>query len=496
MGQGRQLRLLLLLLLAGLVPFLESCATVPHAQGQNRAGPIRHATGFPAYYIAFEEHRYADAHQEVVTAARERLFDVEARNHVFYNVLAGSAALYAGNLKAADEHFARGTHVVDSTIGQGLGVVSTAMWESARYFRGEAYERMALYLYRGIIHFQAGNMGNARASFQNALRVDLSASEPDFQEDNALAWYMLALTYVNLGELDNARIAVGKAHEEFPHNPCFDFERIQQDNLVILLETGEGPFKRKDRRNESMSRILSREGPARNADVYINTYHVGQTYLALDNYYQAVTHGLRGRHLVQAAKGGIQNIVDNPAVGFLLGHADIRSWRFLPHAQWVHCSYLDPGAHHVTMVFESPGEDLRAYRETHHFVPVPAEGQGLLFLRNQPGVNHAKPNLPGAMVNCVEATCPPDAQPFLLGGNDYSPPTPENVVRWQGAGHFEGLSLMEIHRAYRDQGYQWWPNELPCNCQCRETPHAALGGTCLETPLPGTDLNERVHLGR
>ena len=103
---------------------------------------------------------------------------------------------------------------------------------------------------------------------------------------------------------------------------------------------------------------------------------------------------------------------------------------------------------------------------------------------------------PPAMVNCVEQSCPKSAKPFILGGNDYSPPTIPNVSRWQRQGYFADKSLDQVQGLYRQRGYDWYEDQIPCNCLCRGTAHAALGGRCLEAPMPGTPEYEAVHLGR
>lgn len=100
------------------------------------------------------------------------------------------------------------------------------------------------------------------------------------------------------------------------------------------------------------------------------------------------------------------------------------------------------------------------------------------------------------MVNCLEATCPDDALPLILGGRDYSPPTLTNIARWQRNGHFDGQSFQAIQASYRERGYEWYQDELPCNCRCRNSQHAAFGGYCLEILLPATPEYEALHSGQ
>ena len=107
----------------------------------------------------------------------------------------------------------------------------------------------------------------------------------------------------------------------------------------------------------------------------------------------------------------------------------------------------------------------------------------------------AKEATPPAFSNCFNAVCPGDAKPLVLGGNDYSPPTLENISRWQKAGYFAGEAYDVIQQTYRQKGYLWTEDGLPCNCLCLGTPHAAIGGKCLDPPVPGTREYEVVLFG-
>ena len=90
------------------------------------------------------------------------------------------------------------------------------------------------------------------------------------------------------------------------------------------------------------------------------------------------------------------------------------------------------------------------------------------------------------LTKCFGALCPANAKPVVLGGQDYSPPTLANVARWQRAGHFKGKSVADIKKAFTEAGYKWNEGKYPCNCRCVGTPHALLGGKCLEELLPAT----------
>ena len=124
---------------------------------------------------------------------------------------------------------------------------------------------------------------------------------------------------------------------------------------------------------------------------------------------------------------------------------------------------------------------------------------GLLFLGACPPpvqTYSQKARRPPAQVNCVTSSCTATAKPFVLGGRDFSPPTLANIARWQAAGFFADQPYDQIQADYRAKGYDWYEDDLRCNCLCRGSAHAAFGGRCLEEPVPGTAMYEAVLLGK
>ena len=99
------------------------------------------------------------------------------------------------------------------------------------------------------------------------------------------------------------------------------------------------------------------------------------------------------------------------------------------------------------------------------------------------------------MKACFDELCDEFSKPVVLGGKDFSAPSIENIGRWQRAGLFAGEDYLAIQETYRRAGYVWNTDRLPCNCECLNSAHAALGGKCLDPPLPGTKLYEKVVWG-
>jgi len=356
--------------------------------------------------------------------------DIDDSEFVLYNMRLGTCALYAGNLSKADTYLGRATDVIDSSVGAGRGVVSVALWESAKYFKGETYERSALYYYRGIANFLGGKYDRARASFNKALLTDKQAVSEEAREDLAIAYYMLARSYLSEGETQNAQMAIAKGSKVAPGNAFFDFSKLTEDNMFLLVETGQGPYLAKGKHEDKY--LMKRPLAAQAADVYVDGRRIGRTAVASSWSHQAATEGATGKDTLQSVKSTTWAIADClsdicPAfacVSLLCAvstHADTRAWRFIPDAVWVFSAKVPPGVHTVTLRYpyyekqleiygdnpnhtramdlygESPrlvevavqeGE-LVGYAETHYHISIPKSGSQTLLLRGGLG-KHAE----------------------------------------------------------------------------------------------------------
>ncbi len=348
------------------------------------------------YISAFYEYEFEDSRKLIIQQAGKEIEDIEDGNYVFWNMAACSAVFYSGNYKTADLYCGRATSVVDTSIGAGRGVVSLLSWESAKYFKGEQYERMALYYLRGLLNFLGGDYDKARASFNNALLVDKASNDPKYQEDNAAVFYMLAHTYKRLGNDDNARIALEKAIRANPKNPFLSKERFNRDNLILLIETGKGPIKVRDNYIPTIAHLTARPDPFSTVYVFIDGRKTKESSAELVNYfYQGKTQGVKGREAVQAVKGVAARVADELFCGGLArtvaGEADIRTWHFLPHNVLLFSTHVTPGLHTITLKFmNEKGEELVGYQQTHYYISVPQEGARFVLLRS--GLCfHAKP---------------------------------------------------------------------------------------------------------
>lgn len=96
---------------------------------------------------------------------------------------------------------------------------------------------------------------------------------------------------------------------------------------------------------------------------------------------------------------------------------------------------------------------------------------------------------------CFNELCDPKERPHMMKGRDVSPPTQENVARWQAAGFFRRQSLEQVQTTFKEKGYRWNDGKFPCNCECVGSRHVAEGGMCIEAPVRGTRLYQSVVVG-
>lgn len=162
---------------------------------------------------------FVKEHMEAGVIALE-LGEHEAAARSFDLVLNGITAVYADNERAAQ---------------------ARSLWyeEGQKDFKGEPYERVMAFYYRGLLDLYAGDYENARASFKSGLLQDAFAEEKQNQADVALLIFLQGWASHLLGDDQLAEAAFDEVKSLRP-----DFEPpAADDNTLILVETGRGPRK-------------------------------------------------------------------------------------------------------------------------------------------------------------------------------------------------------------------------------------------------------------
>ena len=240
-----------------------------------------------------------------------------AQHRVLVQMAAGRAAFVRGDWAMAEALFADAQQEVETIYADNPKAQAARRLfvpESTKDFKGDPYERAMLGIYLGLIDLSRGEFDNARAGFRFAqLQDTLSASE-DYQDDMALAQYLVGWTYWCEGSTQSAAEEFARARQLRPSlvPPGPD------DRLLLLAEVGAAPVKfragtygevQMQRRGEPtplqqvVFRIQGAEGPAQ----------MLPAVLAEDVYFQASTRGGAAVDGIRAGKASFRKGADGVA---------------------------------------------------------------------------------------------------------------------------------------------------------------------------------------
>ena len=256
--------------------------------------------------------------------------------------------------------------------------------EQEKWFKGENYERSALYLYRGLLYLQAGDYGNAAACAKRCQLEDISSHEQDQGDWYSAEWL---LAYASLLQADpaTAKDALARAANFYskqgvvpPPDPSW--------NLLIVGEAGQAPIK--IRRGEYGEELVILEGGCKTVRVAVTAAAppASPPVAAAENlYFQASTRGdrkvdhiLAGKAVFKSATdiGGDAAIVAGAGtaatsrsetqslvgLGLIVGgivskavsgaskpEADIRTWDNLPHSLFLTGLHVPAGPVKITV---------------------------------------------------------------------------------------------------------------------------------------------------
>jgi tetratricopeptide (TPR) repeat protein len=308
------------------------------------------------------------------------------RNYVLNQIEIGLDALQLCGIRIAGRAFDAALDAIESTYAEDAGAKrarSKFKRESEKTFRGEPYERVMAYYYRGLLFILADDLENARACFRGGMRHDAFVQDEQNRNDFASLLYLEAWCSLRLGQTDTATDALRFLQELKPDGPVPSADH----NLLVIVETGFSP--RKVGVGPNRSELTYERGDAGKTGV--PTVRVGGKSHALseleDIYWQASTRGGRpvdrilagkvqfkenvegtGEALAALGTGGLaysQTIKNRherqqaelaSAGVMLLGalasgignsvkpEADLRSWRNLPDRLYLHSMASDAPA--------------------------------------------------------------------------------------------------------------------------------------------------------
>jgi len=179
-----------------------------------------------------------------------------------------------------------------------------------------------------------------------------------------------------------------------PQNPYAAKERLEKDNLVILIQMGFAPAKQISGFQGRKDILAPRDYLERKAVLYVDGKRVGEAYPIFNLMHQATptvrtlkdtaqTGKAAGKFaltlLAAAVSDDLARLVENKwSVA-----ADTRRWGSLPNEVHLFSARVEPGLHTLTVLFyDQAGNPLPHYEQTHYFVPTRKDKETFLMLRS------------------------------------------------------------------------------------------------------------------
>ncbi|MCC7519108.1 MAG: hypothetical protein IT578_07980 [Verrucomicrobiae bacterium] len=174
------------------------------------------------------------------------LYSEGRQNSVLHAMRAGLTAIRIGRFDLAKRFFDGAISEVEALqegAPQAERAKSVFVAEREKWFKGESYERAALFFYRGLLYLQDQDFGNAAACFKRCQLQDLRGSEANVPEaDWGSAEWGLALAALKQGHPEDAAVALARA-AKFPSRQGDLPPPRANQNLLLVIEAGEGPIK-------------------------------------------------------------------------------------------------------------------------------------------------------------------------------------------------------------------------------------------------------------
>ncbi len=178
--------------------------------------------------------------------------------------------------------------------------------ESKKNFRGEPYERVMAFFYRGILYWMDGEADNARACFRSAQLEDSDAEAGKYQADYAILDYLDGLVTTKLGGGSMDFLTRARANARLGPLPDYD----PTANILVFFEMGRGPTKYST--GEYGEQLRFRSGTSRSSAVVLTgdglSLRVGPSD---DLSFQATTRGGRQMDHVLANKAVFKGTTDS-----------------------------------------------------------------------------------------------------------------------------------------------------------------------------------------
>ncbi len=351
----------------------------------------------------------------------ERLKKEGARNAVLNHMEIGARSFAARDYDTAESSLDFVLAQIESFYSDEDGAKKArSLWyeEGRKDFKGEPYERVMAYYYRGLLYLMQKDWGNARASFEGGMLQDAFAEEEQFQFDFALMPYLSAWASFrekNTIMKDKSWAEVKALRKDVPNFGA------NHDTLVVV-ETGTSPRKLGD--GVGHYELVYRRG-RQFTEERVSIQSNGQQtalYPMEDVFWQATSRGgravdriVKGKANFRSTNAGVggvlvdtastlqilQPLTDSSGLGAVAGalgavgavqlfvaskvnaKADIRYWSSIPDAVHVSTLKAQPNQTLTVHFFDKDNNPLPELTQT---VAVPSQG-GVVWVRSRPAIS-------------------------------------------------------------------------------------------------------------
>lgn len=305
---------------------------------------------------------YASTKPAALRGYYEVLYADGEHNAVLNLQRLGLAAMEAGEYGEAEWAFDQALDRIEAFYGSSdTAKAARSKWtsEGIKDYKGEPYERVMAYYYRGLLYLRAGDYDNARAAFVAGEFQDTLSEAEEFQGDFALMNFLAGWSSYCAGD-------AGLADEAFAlaEGTNAAIRRPTNETTLLVADLGRGPVKFGRGMSGRLLTFVEAEGHGADetANVSMGVAKKAQS-LPLSEYsnlaFQATTRGGRAFDVILDGKASLQNGMRNTAeVGYLMTQsgvlplqvagllvtlvsggvgnqvkpdADVRVWDTLPH---------------------------------------------------------------------------------------------------------------------------------------------------------------------